>query len=190
VGAPGGTDVLEMYRAQRQADGGFLARRAFLVDLTGPGMFLRDGRFPGVRAMDASGMGGVLRAWEVQGGEIHHALTFLLPFARLKHGPVWPSSREDFWGFRDYSGHVPIGTRIAIPAGVRLDALGLSAPGLSLARALQAYGAYCDDSVGSDAIVLTAENAAEGLPGLAAMRGDWPRIRRELRVVSIVPGHD
>ncbi len=195
VGAPNGTDVLEMYRARRQADGGIVARRAFRVDLTGPGMFLRDGRFPGVRAMDASGMGGVLRAWEVQGGEIHHALTFLLPPARLKHGPVWPSSREDFWGFRDYTGHVPIGTRIAIPAGVRLDVLGLSAAGLSLARALQAYGAYCDDSVGSDAIVLTAENAAEGLPGLQAMRADWPRIRRELRVVAtrlvvIGPGRD
>ncbi len=195
VGAPNGADVLEMYRARRQVDGGIVARRAFLVDLTGPGMFLRDGRFPGVRAMDASGMGGVLRAWEVQGGEIHHALTFLLPFARLKHGPVWPSSREDFWGFRDYSGHVPIGTRIAIPSGVRLDALRLSAPGLSLARALQAYGAFCDDSVGSDAIVLTAENAAEGLPGLEAMRADWPRIRRELRVVAtrlvvIGPGRD
>jgi hypothetical protein len=134
--------------------------------------------------MDASGMGGVLRAWEVQGGEIHHALTFLLPPGRLKHGPVWPSSREDFWGFRDYAGHVPIGTRIAIPASVRLAALGLSPPGLRLARALQAYGAYCDDSVGSDAIVLTAENAAEGLPGLAAMREDWKRIRRELRVVA------
>ncbi len=174
--------VLEMYRA-RVAPDVITARRAFRVSLTGPGMFLHDGRFPGVRAMNASGMGGVLRAWEIRAGTIRHALTFLLPYGRLKHGPVWPSAREDFWGARDYKGAVPIGTLIAIPPGVDIGHLGLSASGLALARALQDFGAYCDDSVGTDGIVISAEAASEGLPGLADMRRDFPLIRRFLRAV-------
>jgi len=180
---PGKTQVLEMYGARVRPDGSIETVRAFRVDLRGPGMFLRDGRFPGVRAMDASGMGGVIRAWEIRAHRIAHAMTFLLPYARLRHGPVWPSAREDYWGFRDYHGHVPIGALIAIPPGVRIDRLGLSPDGLVLARALQDYGAYCDDSVGTDGIVLSAEGAAEGLPELEAMRRDFPVIRMALRVV-------
>lgn len=175
--------VLEMYRARRLGPGRIVARRVFRIDLRGAGFFLRDGRFPGVRAMDASGMGGVLRAWEVRSGRIGHALTFLLPYGRLRHGPVWPSGREDFFGGGTYAGHVPIGALAAIPGGVRLDRMGLSAPGMALARALQDFGAYCDDSVGTDAMVLTAENAAESLPELAAMRRDWPVIRGAMRLV-------
>ena len=181
---PGRAFVLEMYRARRVGTDLILTRRAFRVDLHGPGFFLRDGRFPGVRAMDASGFGGVLRAWELRAGQVHHALTFLLPYVRLRHGPVWPSAREDYWGFRDYTGHVPIGTLAAIPRSVRIDRLGLSSDGLVLARALQEYGAYCDDSVGTDGIVLTAEGASEGLPQLAAMRKDFPVIRAQLRAVT------
>jgi len=124
-----------------------------------------------------------LRAWDIRAGRIRHALTFLLPFGRLKHGPVWPSAREDYWGFRDYTGHVPIGTLIAIPPDVDIGGLGLSPGGVVLARALQDYGAYCDDSVGTDGIVISAEGASEGLPELADMRRDFPVIRRYLRVV-------
>jgi len=183
--------VLEMYRA-RLMPGEIVARRAFRVSLTGPGMFLHDGEFPGVRAMDASGMGGVLRAWEIREGTIRHALTFLLPYARLKHDPVWPSAREDFWGFREYKGHVPIGTLIAIPPNVDIGRLGLSASGLALARALQDFGAYCDDSVGTDGMVISAEGSSEGMAGLADMRKDFPVIRRFLRAVlnnaKVTPG--
>jgi hypothetical protein len=175
--------VLEMYRARVFPDGHITARRAFRVDLQGTGMFLHDGKFPGVRAMDASGFGGVLRAWEMQAGRISHALTFLLPVSRLRHGPVWPSSREDFWGFRDYKGHVPIGTLIAIPRQVDVDKLALSPGGLALAHALQDYGAYCDDSVGTDGLVLSAEAASEHVPALAQMRADFPRLHKYLRAV-------
>ncbi len=175
--------VLEMYRARVFADRDIAARRVFRVDLSGTGMFLHDGMFPGVRAMDASGFGGVLRAWEMRAGRIDHALTFLLPVGRLKHGPVWPSGREDFWGFRDYRGHVPIGTLIAIPPALDVRKLGLSSGGLALAQALQAYGAYCDDSVGTDGIVLSAEAASEGSKPLLEMRRDFPVLRVYLRAV-------
>jgi hypothetical protein len=175
--------ALEMYRARVMPDQAILARRVFRVSLTGSGMFLRDGKFPGVRAMDASGMGGVLRAWELREGRIRHALTFSLPYARLKHGPVWPSSREDYWGFNNYTGNVPIGALIAIPPRVDVSKLGLSASGVALAQALQDFGAYCDDSVGTDGIEISAEGASEGMPQLADARRDFLIIHRYLRVV-------
>jgi hypothetical protein len=176
--------VLEMFHAVRQASGGFVADRAFLVNLRTSGMHMSDGRYPGIRAMDASGMGGLIRVWELQAHLIPHALTFLLPPWRLKHGPVWPSAREDYWGFRDYLGHVPIGSLIAIPPSVDVAALGLTPSGLALARALQDYGAYCDDSSGSEGLIISAEGATETMPQMADLRSDFFTIRAELRLVT------
>jgi hypothetical protein len=79
---------------------------------------------------------------------------------------------------------VPIGTLIAMPPSVDVAALGLTPGGAALARALQDFGAYCDDSSGSAAITLSAEGAAEGLPGLAQMRQDFPVLHRHLRPVT------
>ncbi len=176
--------VLEMIAVKRGADGSITAARAFKVDLYGTGMHMTDGRFPGIRAMDASGMGGLIRAWELNAGRIPHAMTFMLPYTRLKHGPVWPSAREDYWGFRDYKGNVAIGSLIAIPPTVNLTKLGLTPSGLALARALQDYGAYCDDSAGSSGIVISAEGAAEGMSELRDMRADFPKIHPYLRLVT------
>ena len=176
--------ALEMIGVKRAADGSITTARAFDVDLYGTGMHMTDGRFPGIRAMDASGMGGLIRAWELNAGRIAHAVTFMLPYARLKHGPVWPSAREDYWGFRDYKGNVPVGSLIAIPPSVNLTKLGLTPSGLALARALQDYGAYCDDSAGSSGIVISAEGAAEGMAELRDMRADFPKIHPYLRLVT------
>jgi hypothetical protein len=177
--------VLEMYGTKIQPDGNIQTVRAFVIDLYGDGMHFHDGsKFPGIRAMDASGFGGLIRAWELKAHSIHHALTFLLPFSRLKHGPVWPSAREDYWGFRDYKGNVPIGTLIAIPPNVDITALGLTPSGLVLARALQDYGAYCDDSSGYNGILLSAEGATEGMPELEQMRKDFITLHRYLRPVT------
>ncbi len=175
--------VLEMYAA-KPTPTGWTTARAFQVDLYGTGMHMTDGKFPGIRAMNASGMGGLIRAWELREGRISHAVTFLLPPNRLKHGAVWPSSREDYWGFRDYKGQVPIGTLIAIPPDVDVAALGLSRGGEILARALQDYGAYCDDSSGFAGITFSAEGAAEGLPELDEMRADLGKIHAVLLPVT------
>ncbi len=181
---PAKRSVLEMIAVKRTADGGITTARAFEVNLYGTGTHMTDGKFPGIRAMDASGMGGLIRVWELKAGRIPHAVTFMLPYARLKHGPVWPSAREDYWGFRDYKGNVPIGSLIAIPPTVDITKLGLTASGLALARALQDYGAYCDDSAGSSGIVISAEGAAEGMGELQDMRADFPKIHPYLRLVT------
>lgn len=181
---PSKRSVLEMYQAKRTPEGGIVTARAFKVDLYSAGMHMTDGKFPGIRAMDASGMGGLIRAWELQEGRIRHVMTFLLPPPRLAHGPVWPSHREDYWGFRDYKGHVPIGTLVAIPPDVDIAALGLSRGGAILARALQDYGAYCDDSSGFAGVTLSAEGASEGLPELSEMRQDFPKLHALLLPVT------
>jgi hypothetical protein len=181
---PAKRSVLEMIGVKRAANGDITSVRAFQVSLYGTGMHMTDGKYPGIRAMDASGMGGLIRAWELQAHRIPHAVTFLLPPWRLKHGPVWPSAREDYWGFRDYKGNVPIGALIAIPPAVDVTKLGLTPSGLALARALQDYGAYCDDSSGSQGIIISAEGATEGMAELRDMRADFPKIRAYLRVVT------
>jgi hypothetical protein len=53
-----------------------------------------------------------------------------------------------------------------------------------LARALQDFGAYCDDSVGTEGLVLTAEGAAEDRPELTLMRRDFPILRQQMRLVT------
>jgi hypothetical protein len=176
--------VMEMYATKRIDDGNIQTARAFKVDLYGTGFHLTDGKFPGVRAMNASGMGGLIRAWELRAGAIHHVITFLLPAPRLKHGPAWPSAREDYWGFRDYKGHVPMGTLIGIPPNVDITTLGLSPGGLTLARVLQDYGAYCADSSGFAGITLSSEGATEGMPELDQMRQDFPKIHELLLPVT------
>jgi hypothetical protein len=186
------TRSMEMFNARVQPDGNIVTKRSFQVDLYGSGFDLQDGsEFPGVRAMDASGLGGLLRVWEIEAQSIRHTLTFLLNWNKLKHmegrkpgwGGVWPSNRNDYWGYRDYHGHVPIGTLIAIPPWVDLKSLGLNRYGLALAQCLQDYGAYCDDSKNSNGISLSAEGAAEGHPGLQQMRYDMGKIHPLLRAV-------
>ncbi|HKY90911.1 MAG TPA: hypothetical protein VJM11_07715 [Nevskiaceae bacterium] len=192
VVSPDRTLSMEMYRTKFDPDGRIVTNRCFQVDLYGSGMQLKDGsKFPGVRAMDASGMGGILRVWEIEAQSIRHALTFLLNWSKLKHvegrrpgwGGTWPSNRNDYWGHRDYKGNVPIGTLIAIPASIDITRLGLNSHGLALARCLQDYGAYCDDSKNSFGISLSAEGASEGHPGLQKMRLDLGKLHPLLRPV-------
>jgi hypothetical protein len=176
--------VLELIGTKRTGDR-ISAHRAVLTDLYGLGMFIKDGsQFPGVRASDASGYGGLIRSWEIKSAAINHALTFALPARLLKHGPVWPFQKEDYWGFKQYKGYVRIGTLIAIPRYVDISALGLSLSGYALARALQNYGAYCSDQAGSAGIVIYAEGSAEGLPQTRDLRKDFTIIRRLLRPVT------
>jgi hypothetical protein len=176
--------VLELIGTKRAGDR-ISAHRAVLTDLYGLGMFIKDGsQFPGVRASDASGYGGLIRSWEIKRASINHALTFALPARSLKHGPVWPFRKEDYWGFKQYKGDVPIGTLIAIPHDVDISAMGLSRAGYALARALQNYGAYCSDQAGTAGIVIYAEGNAEDLPQTQDLRNDFTIIRRLLLPVT------
>lgn len=199
------TKVMETYRTViNPTTGNITANRAFLIKIHGPGILLSEPNLKGlygVRAMNASGMGGILRAWEVEALSIKHALTYTFNWDRLYHvegalpgqGGIWPSTRDDYWGFRDYHGTVAIGQMLAIPPSVDITTLGLSPAGLALARALQDYGAYADDSTTATKIHLSSENAAFGLPGTIAMKADfgdilWTLLRPVLNNTAETPG--
>lgn len=150
------------------------------TDLFGSGISPVDGLNVGLRAYGGSSIGGLIRTWEIQSGQIRHALAVaLLDDVQLKQGWVWPATQEDT-GNSDYGGNIPMGSLVAIPASVDLSTLGLSPSGLVLARAFQDFGAYIVDT--SDGFSVYAEPSSA--PLLAAMRADLPKIRAQLRVVT------
>jgi hypothetical protein len=150
------------------------------TDLYGSGISPIDGVNIGMRAYGGSSIGGLIRTWEVQAGQIRHPLAVaLFDGVQLKQGWVWPATQEDS-GNGDYGGLIPMGSLVAIPPSVNLSTLGLSPSGLVLARAFQDYGAYIVDT--SDGFSVYAEPSSA--PLLSAMRADLDKIREQLQVVT------
>ncbi len=134
----------------------------------------------GTRAYGGSALGGLIRTWEVEEGRIGHALALSLQGSQLLKGPVWPATDQDSTADETYTGTIPIGTLIAIPPSVNVDAMLLSPQALLVARALQEYGAYVVDQ--STVVTFYAEPSVP-LSDVEAIRDDLDRIRRELRLV-------
>jgi hypothetical protein len=144
-------------------------------DLRGPGT-----GSGGTRAYGGSALGGLIRAWEMEERRIGHALALSLQGSQLMTGPVWPATAQDSTADATYGGTVPIGTLIAIPPSVNVDAMLLSPEALVVARALQEYGAYIVDQ--STVMTFYAEPSLLASE-VEAIRADLGRIRRELRLV-------
>lgn len=144
------------------------------VDLHGSGMD------NGVRAASVSALGGLVRQWELDQGEIRHALALALDSSQMRRGPVWPAKTED-WANGDYAGALPMGTFVAVPPGVDLSALNLSRAGLVMARALQRYGAYVVDTAGAFSFYAEPGTAKQDVDDL---RNDVRAVRALLRVVA------
>jgi hypothetical protein len=175
---PDGDTVHELYATYvDQAARRISVTHSAQFSLSGSGMGT-----PSTRASGLAAMGGLIRAWELEAGQINHALAVALNNDQMRRGPVWPASLEDGHAATEYHGSVPMGTLMAIPPDVNLNTLGLSPGGLVLARALQDYGAYLTD--GSSRFVFYAEPAAEGMPQLAQMRTDVSRLQDLLRPIT------
>ena len=136
------------------------------------GSILSDGLKGGAGGSGLSTLGGLLRVNElVPGGQINHALRVNIDGAAdLYPGPGgfrWPATREDRYGPTRYGGHNPalkMGALLALPPNLNLAGLGLSAPALILARALQDYGAYVsNDSARSVFTVATEQGDASAV---------------------------
>lgn len=139
------------------------------------------------RAYGGSSLGGLIRAGEVTGGAMNHALALLLPFELLGNAPnnipLWPATRTEF--HESYQGTTILGTRFAIPRNVSIESLGLTtAAGRTLARALQEYGAYVVDS--AESINLNADGVAAQADGAAlrAAAGDLAKIKAAMTIVN------
>lgn len=146
-------------------------------DLWGPGMGQR-----GVRAYGGSAVGGLIRKWELDKGEIRHAIALALTGCQLKSGYVWPATAQDGNASTMYCGQVPMGSFAAIPRSVDVSTLGLSREGLILAKALQNYGTYVVDRAGS--FTFYTDPVLDGTTALSHLRADMNKVRAQLRVVT------
>jgi hypothetical protein len=147
------------------------------TDLTGPGVGQG-----GVRAYGGSAIGGLIRTWELQQGSIRHAIAIALASGQLRTGWAWPATAQDGDAASSYHGAIPMGSLLAIPSSVDVDALGLSGEGRMVAHALQDYGAYVVDR--SSGPTLYAEPAIEGSTALSHLREAVRTLRNQLRVVT------
>jgi hypothetical protein len=117
-----------------------------------------------------SSLGGTIRLNElVPGGEIRHALKVNVDGATDLYpspGFRWPAIRHDGCAPGCYGGSVPameMGSLLAIPAGVDINALGLeTAPGRMLAWTLQNYGAYVADNTARSVFSIETEYSPSG----------------------------
>lgn len=103
-----------------------------------------------IRAYGGSGLGGLIRAGELNAGLIEHAIGFACNENYMTGPWVWPATRDD----ANYKGSdVQTGMCFAIPPSVDLDALAISsswsAPEKAIAVALQDYGSCVIDKSGS-----------------------------------------
>lgn len=92
-------------------------------------------------------LAGLPRLWEMEHGEIHHALGFITEDT-CASVYRYPASKTD--GHSGSANCIPEGTRIQLDPSININAIpNLNAGERIVARALQVYGAYCKDSGGA-----------------------------------------
>lgn len=190
---PTHSTVVELWRATRLANGNITATSGYVNDLEGAATFYAGTQlnWHGIRASGISGLAGLIRRDELVAGYIPHALAIAVqPTALNYNAPggahwVFPASWSDNPGpqNRSYgtSGNLYMGSLLAIPPDVNVDALGLSAQGRAIAHALQDYGAYIVESGGGN-VIYYAEPASSSILGTSG--GELGRLTPYLRVVA------
>lgn len=104
-----------------------------------------DGNGVGGGTNVASLAGGMIRTYEVEAGVIDHALTFATG-TTCQGTPFYPALYSD-GTTTNQSTCMPIGSRIQLDPSVNVDALpGITAFEKMVAKALQKYGAYANDT--------------------------------------------
>ena len=92
-------------------------------------------------------LAGLPRLWEMESGEIHHALGFITEDT-CASVYRYPASKTD--GHSSNSTCIPEGTRIQLDPSIDMNTIPGITPGEKIvARALQVYGAYCKDTGGA-----------------------------------------
>lgn len=152
--------ALDVYAGVVTAGPYVVTTMASYIDTAGDGT----GWWSGRRASMLPSFAGLIRTGEISGGRIPHALAALAPESLLTRAYAWPAYAFDREA--NYTGSLPMGALLAIPASVNVDALGLSWRGRVLARAAQDYGIYLVDRGGGGLTIL----AELGNPEIR-----WPR---------------
>jgi hypothetical protein len=133
---PDGHSAWEFYKMTNVSTDVWTSTRVVQTDLRG------DGMADGARASGISFYIGLIRQKELAQLSIKHALAIGIPDSMLLSGQVWPARTQDSSAATTYTGPIPMGSMVAIPPSVDVDALNLTPEGKALAHALQDYGAY------------------------------------------------
>ncbi|MGI5133017.1 hypothetical protein ACQEVB_39890 [Pseudonocardia sp. CA-107938] len=118
----------------------------------------------------------VVRATEIETGQINHALFFSTNMA-AEHDLRFPAVKTDGSNMDGMPTPIPEGTRVQLDPTIDLAAVpGITAFELAVGRALQRFGAYAGDNGGARMAIIF-----EYVPGLAAYRaagatGDYYRM--------------
>ena len=167
--------VHELYHAQIDSNGDLTTWKYNKNDLQ-----LNGGGFSswhGSVAAGTSSLGGVIRRTELAMGTgglqtgIRHALQAVFyPSSFNRYAPggrsfVWPASSSDNPSGYGTVGNVYMGSLLAIPPWINVNALGITDPQvLDIARALQSFGVYVVDggNVGANNVVVRIDPQAAG----------------------------
>jgi len=180
----------------------------FRNDTRGMGMG-RGGAACGTRASGFPSIAGLIRKGELANG-VPHVLALATSRANLcPNGPdgrswVWPALSSDYvfphqyfpkreplpkelategW-YKRQDGNLFVGSLVAIPAGVDIEALAFrTVGGKAVAKALQDYGAYVAD-MGDAPFALFAEPGVSGECGMGEVIGDLQQLQPLLRIVA------
>lgn len=167
--------VFEAYCAVVCDNGDIICTAASFTDPASDGSGLQNGRCASLIPNYA----GLIRAGEVNAGEIPHALACTFPADLLSPRAVYPAAAFDMND--GYKGTVPMGSLIAIPLSVDLSALDLPPKTLVIARAAQRFGIYVVDRGGAGLTVKADQHASDA--ACDEVRQSMAKIVHELKLV-------
>lgn len=155
----------DFYQGMPRPDGTWDCTLCSTVDLNGTGVRPpKGGSAPwyqshGSRACGFPLIAGLIRPEEIEAGRIDHALVIAYPGIRQRWFRSPASTGHPNNGIISESEGVPCGGRFQLDPSLDVESLGLSPAGVTIARALQEYGAYVGDFAGS--INLYADGSEE-----------------------------
>jgi hypothetical protein len=140
---------LDMWDAQRSQAVWRAGSRAVLSSQRSGLTCARTARCGHANAVGFAQLAGVIRPEEIAQGRIDHALVITTPFTRSGFFAC-PAKHSD--GKFDDPRAIPEGARVQLDPSIDVDALPISSLGKVIARALQVYGAYVNDTGGTVSI--------------------------------------
>jgi hypothetical protein len=137
---------------------------------TSPGAGTTTGYNDGTRAANFSWLAGAITGREIDAGVIDHALVIGAGYGVLSN-TAWkaPATAPDNG---NHDGPLAMGQRLGIPPGVAMPT-GLSTLGVMVFKALQTYGAYIGDFVGSPYLMLFIDGATVNFDACRPLFAWW-----------------
>jgi hypothetical protein len=180
--------VLETYGTIVLSDGTIVALSYAITEAGQSGN--GDGRQSGQTASMLPSYAGAVLDSEIESG-INHAMAITVPPTLLAPKFVYPAyaiDRDALTNSNPYSGSLPMGTRLALPAGSKVSDLHLTtATGRAIAQAAQQYGFLIVDRGGGGITIRVRPAAKPSVPALHAfdeqLNRDLAKIFASLRVV-------